>query len=144
MWRFLRIYRLYLIILAGLALCIIFAGLDNPTGIVLGWLAVTTFILALARRWRRPLNFLILLAAVFFGAIFLSALYWEVALRLAEWLGGPNATDSFGWRVFHEVMSNIILLVTPPGLFTGFFGFIVTGIASLITMLKKRRAEPGT
>jgi hypothetical protein len=141
---FLSRNRWYLIWLVALLLCIFFAGLDNPTGIVLGWLAVAILFLVLFRRWRKPRNFLILLLATFLGAIILSAIYMEVALRLAEWIGGPNATDSAAWRVFHAVISNIILLVTPVGIFFGFFGFIIFGIVSLVSLIKNKRAERGT
>jgi len=141
---FLQRNRWYLIWLVALLLCIIFAGLDNPTGIVLGWFAVTILYLVLFRNWRKPQNFLFLLAVSFFGAIFLSLIYVEVALRLAEWLGGPNATESTAWRVFHGIISNIMLLGTPPGLFFGFFGFVIFGIVSLVSLVKRNRTERGT
>lgn len=140
---FLQRNRWYLIWLVGLMLCIIFAGLDNPTGIVLGWLAVTILFLVLFRKWRRPRNYLFLFVATFIGAIFLSFIYSVVALRAAEWLGGPNATDSNAWKVFHAVISNIMLLGTPPGLFYGFFGFIIFSVVSLISLIRSKRAERG-
>jgi hypothetical protein len=141
---FLRRNRWYLIWLVALLLCIIFAGLDNPTGIVLGWLAVAILFLVLFRKWRKPRNFLYLLLATFFGAIILSAIDVEVARRLAEWIGGPNATDSAAWRAFHAVISNIILLVTPVGITFGFFGFIVFSLISLVSLIKNKRTERGT
>ena len=100
-------------------------GLDNPTGIVLGWLAVTVLLVAMVRKWRKPRYFLILLFASFLGAIFLSFLYRVVALPLAEWIGGVNATDSAAWRIFHAVISNIILLAVPIGMIFGVIGFLI-------------------
>lgn len=141
---FLRRNRWYLIWLVALTLCIVFAGLDNPTGIVLGWVAVTILFLVLFRKWRRPRYFLFLLAASFFGAIFLSLIYVEVAQRLAQWIGGPDATNGFAWRVFHGIVSNIMLLGTPPGIFFGFFGFVIFGIVNIVNLVKRKRTSDGT
>ena len=91
----------------------------------MGWLAVTVLMVAMVRKWRKPWYFLILLLASFSGAIFLSFLHKVVALPLAEWIGGVNATESIAWRVFHVVISDIILLAIPIGMIFGVMGFII-------------------
>ncbi len=141
---FLQRNRWYLVWLIALILCIVFVGLDNPTGIVLGWAAVTILFLVLFRKWRRPRYFLFLLLGTFLGAIFLSLVHEEVALRLAQWIGGPDATDSYAWRVFHGVISNIMLLGALPGILFGFFGFVIFGTVNIVHLLKRRHATDGT
>ena len=135
--------RLYLLSFVILVLSAILVGLDNPTGIVLGWLAVIILLVAIARRWRKPWYFLILLFGSFLGAIFLSFLDRVVALPLAEWIGGVNATDSVAWRIFHGIVSNIILLAVPMGMILGAVGFLITGAFRLFTLIRRSRAADG-
>lgn len=142
--RITRKNRLYLITFVILVLSAIVVGLDNPTGIILGWLAVTILILAMARKWRKPWYFLILLVTAFSGAIFLSFLDRVVALSIAKWIGGVNADKSTAWHVFDMVISNIILLCTPMGMLFGALGFIVMGALRLFTLIRHSRAADGT
>jgi hypothetical protein len=135
--------RIYLIAFLVLILSAIFVGLDNPTGIILGWLAVAVLIVALVRRWRNPWYFLVLLIVTFLGAILLSGLYMEVARPLAQWIGGVNVAESTGWRVFHVVISNVILLCAPVGIIIGFIGFIIMSIWNLY-IWQRRRTTGGT
>jgi hypothetical protein len=129
--------RIYLISFFVLLLSAIFVGLDNPTGIILGWLAVAFLAMIMVRNWRRPWYFLVLLVVSVLGAIILSGLYVEVARPLARWVGGVNFTESTGWRVFHVVISNVILLCTPVGIVMGVAGFIILGI---YTLYNRRRS----
>jgi hypothetical protein len=69
--RILRKKRIYVTTFVLLLLSSIIVGLDNPTGIILGWLAITVLAVALARRWRKPWYFLVLLAVSIIGAIIL-------------------------------------------------------------------------
>jgi hypothetical protein len=131
--------RPYLISCLILIFAAILIGLDNPTGIIVGWLAVIVSLTAAARRWWTPWYFLILIASSFLGAIILSAIYMGVALPLAEWIGGPNAADSAAWRVFHMVISNLILLVVPMGLLFGVAGFFVVGVFRLFNLVRRKR-----
>src|SRR3972149_7981713 len=117
--------RPYLISCLILVFSAILIGLDNPTGIIVGWLAVIVLLTALARRWWTPWYFAILVVGSFLGAILLSLIYMEVALPLAKWIGGPNAADSNAWRGVHMVISNLILLVVPMCLLFGTAGFIL-------------------
>jgi hypothetical protein len=132
--------RIYLISFLVLLLAAIFVGLDNPTGIILGWLSMTVLLVALVRRWRKPGYFFILFLVSFLGAILLSGIYMEVARPLAQWIGGVNVADSTGWRVFHVIVSNIILLCAPVGVFFGLLGFIVMSIWSLYEWHRRRTA----
>jgi hypothetical protein len=142
--RILRKKRIYVTTFVLLLLSSIIVGLDNPTGIILGWLAITVLAVALARRWRKPWYFLVLLAVSIIGAIILSGLYVEVAWPLANWIGGVNVTESAGWRVFHVIVSNLILLVTPVGILVGFSGFIILSIWRLYERRHQRDAASGT
>ena len=133
--------RVLLFLFAVLAICVIFVGLDNPTGIILGWLATATLLAELTRRWRKIRNFLILLFASFIGAIILSFLYMEVALPFAEWIWGIDAPQSTPWRIFHVIISNIILLLTPVGIFVGIVGTIWLVILRLVALRHRARTD---
>jgi hypothetical protein len=136
--------RPYLISFLILIFSAILIGLNNPTGIIVGWLAVSVWIVGLARRWWTPWYFLILLVGSVLGAIILSFLYMVVALNLAEWIGGANATDSTAWHVFHMIISNLILLVVPMGLLFGVTGFIILGIFRLFGLIRRKHTNDGT
>ncbi len=133
--------RVLLALFLALVVCVVFVGLDNPTGIIIGWVAVTVFLAMVVRRWRRIRSFLILLFATFIGAIILSMIYVELALPVAGWFGGHDATQSLAWRIFHVVISNLILLFTPPGIFVGFVGSVWLGISRLSSLRKKDRTR---
>lgn len=130
-----------LILFAVLVICVVFVGLDNATGIILGWMAAASLIMAVALKWRKIWYFLILLAASFIGAIFLAFVYVEIALPLAEWIGGFDASQSIAWRVFHVIISNIILLFTPVGIVIGIAGTIWLSILRLIALRHRTRSD---
>lgn len=131
--------RVLLALFGALIICVIFVGLDNSTGIILGWLAAAALIMSVAHKWRKIWYFLILLAGSIVGAIILSALYMEVALPLAGWFGGVNVTQGVAWRVFHVVVSNVILLFTPMGIIIGIVGTIWLGILRLVALRERSR-----
>jgi len=131
-----------LILFVVLVVCIVFVGLDNATGIIIGWMATTSLITVVAHKWRKIWHFLILLAASIAGAIFLAFIYVEVALPLAEWIWGISASESTPWRIFHVIVSNIILLFTPVGIVIGLGGTIWLGISRLVAL--RHRARPDT
>lgn len=133
--------RVLLALFAVLVICVIFVGLDNPTGIILGWLATIALMTQLTRKWRKIRYFILLIFASFIGAIFLSFLYVEVAHPIAEWFGGVNATQSTAWRIFHVIVSNIILLFTPMDILIGIVGIIWLGILRLVAL--RNRAHTG-
>jgi hypothetical protein len=142
--RLLRRTRIYVVSFLVLLLAAIFVGLDNPTGIILGWLAVTVLGVAMVRKWRKPGYFFILLVGTVLGAILLSGIYVEVAHPLAKWIGGANVSESIGWRVFHVIISNVILLCTPVGVFIGLTGFIIMIIWKIYDWRQRRRTSNST
>ena len=139
MSRISRTTRILLAVFGVLVICVVFIGLANETGIILGWLAAAALLLSIAHRWRKTWYFIILLFASFLGAIFLSFLYMEIAQPLAELTGGVDAVQSTGWRVFHVIISNIILLFAPTGIVIGFFGTIVLLVIRSVEFFKKER-----
>jgi hypothetical protein len=136
--------RPYLISFLILIFAAVLIGLDNPTGIIVGWLAVSVWIVGLAHKWWTPWYFLILLAGSVIGAIILSFFYMVVAMNLAEWIGGPNATENTAWHVFHMAISNLILLVVPMGLLFGVTGFIGLGTFRLFRFIRRKLNSDGT
>jgi MFS family permease len=137
--RFIR-KRPYLVSCLILVISAILIGLDNPTGIITGWLAVIVLLVSMSTRWWTPWYFLILMAGSFLGAIFLSFLYMVVALPIAEWISGPAVTDSNAWRVFHMIISNLILLFVPMGLFFGAVGFVLLCVLLLLKLIRRKRS----
>jgi len=143
LWRFIK-KRPYLVSCLFLVISAILIGLDNPTGIITGWLAVIVLLVALARAWWTPWFFVILMVGSFLGAIFLSFLYMVVALPLAEWISGPDVTNSNAWRVFHMVISNLILLFVPMGLMFGAVGFVFLSLLRLFRAIRRKRDTGST
>ena len=110
---------------------LVFTGMDNETGIILGWLAAAVLLAELTRRWQRPLYFFILAIASFGGAVFLSFLHEEVVYPLVSWLGGAGAVDSLPMKIFHETISFIILFFRPTGIIIGILGTAVLLVVRL-------------
>lgn len=137
-----RTTRALLILLCVLVVCVAFVGLDNATGIILGWMAALVIMALFVRGWRKMRYYLILMAASAIGTIALSFIYMDVALPLATWLGGVNATESLGWRIFHIVISDVILLFTPTGILVGIVGTAWLGISRLVSL--QHRSRPDT
>jgi hypothetical protein len=125
----------FILLLIGL----VFTGLDNEAGLILGWSAATVLLAELTRRWRRIWNFLILGVSVFAGAIFLAFMHEEVVYPLVNWLGGAGALQSVPMRIFHETVSFIILFFTPTGVAVGLVGAIIMLVVKL--MNRKRQAD---
>jgi hypothetical protein len=136
--------RPYLISCLILVFSAILIGLDNPTGIIVGWLAVIVVLVAMARRWWNPWYFLILLVGSFLGAILLSCLYMVIALPLAGWISGPNVENTNAWRIFHMVIANLILLFVPMGIFFGVVGSITYGVYRLFRLIRRKLSGNST
>jgi len=127
-----------------LVIGVVFIGLDNAPGIILGWLATTVLITELTRRWRKVRNFLILGFSSFVGAILLSFLHEVVVYPLVSILGGDAALQSRALDVFHEAISLLILFITPVGMFIGVVGAVVLVILRLIALWSKKNVFSGT
>jgi len=144
LFRLSRVTRILLALFCGLVISVVFIGLDNAPGIILGWLATTALIAELTRRWRKARNFLILGFASFTGAILLSFLHEVIIYPLVGFIGGDAALQSRALDVFHEAISILILFVTPVGIFIGVVGAVVLVILRLIGLWSKRSVSSGT
>ena len=133
-----RLTRILLGVFGVLVVGMVFVGLDNEPGIVLGWAATAVLIAELTRRWRRVRNFLILGFGTFTGTILLAFLHEEVVYPLAGWIGGSAALQSQGLRIFNEVVSLLILFFTPVGIFIGITGAVALLVARLVTLLSRK------
>jgi len=139
-----KMTRILLAVFCVLVISVVFIGLDNAPGIILGWLATAVLITELTRRWRKVRNFLILGFASFAGAILLSFLHEVVVYPLAGIIGGDVALQSRALDVFHEAISLLILFVTPVGIFIGVVGAVVLVILHLIALWSKKSVSSGT
>jgi hypothetical protein len=133
--------RLLLALFAVLVVGVIFVGLQDPPGYILGYLATAVIFLIMVRGWRSPWNFIILVLAIVVGCILLSGLYVEVITRIAVWAGGPGALDKTAMRIIEAVITNLILFSVPVGIVFGVGGAIIVGIRRL---LRPRAREPVT
>jgi len=114
-----------LLIFGVLVIAIIFIGLDNIPGLVLGYLATTVLFVAMTYTWRKIRNFIILFFVSLLGIFFLSFLYMEVIYRFAYVIGGVNALQSTFIIVINMIISNVILFAGPVGMLVGIVGSLV-------------------
>ncbi|OGO00708.1 MAG: hypothetical protein A2Y90_03095 [Chloroflexi bacterium RBG_13_52_12] len=136
--------RLLLSLFLLLVISVIFFGLDNELGIVLGWGATVTLLVELTRRWRKIWYFLLLVVGTFSGTIFLSFLHEEIVYPLVRWLGGDAALQSRALGVFHEAVSLIILFFGPMGILVGIMGAAILLVAQLVTYFMKKNFSGNT
>ncbi len=116
-----------------LVIGVVFIGLNDVPGYILGYLATTIVFYIAVRGWRTIKRFLILFAAAILGAIFLSFLYVEIISRIAIMVGGAGVLESAPMQVIEVVITYIILFATPLGILTGIVGSITLGIRRLAT-----------
>lgn len=118
---------------AFLAAALVIGIGDNPPGLVLVYLAISTWIVAFAHRWRRVKSFLILLAASLVGfplSVVLHNVFYALAEVASEFVGLSQALG------FLEVVFFLIaLFVCPPGVLIGAVGSVVLALSRF------RRAE---
>jgi hypothetical protein len=124
-----------------LVLVVLVIGLNNVAGIICGNLAVGILYLVMTRHWRRMRSFVILFFACVFCVVLLSAIYVEVIIRLAVWIGGEGAVDNMVFRVVHFIVSNVILLACPSGMLVGIIGASTLGIIRLFSLRKEKTAS---
>lgn len=124
--------RYLTIALIALGCAFLAAGLvigisDNPPGLVLVYLAVSSWIVAFAHRWRRVKSFLILLVASLVGFPLFAVLH-NVFYGLAEVTSDVvGLTQALG---FLEVVFFLIaLFVCPPGVLIGAVGSVVLALS---------------
>jgi hypothetical protein len=117
--------RLLLALFCVLVIGVIFVGLVDLPGHILGYLATTVIFFMATRTWRSIKSFLILFAVSFFSAIFLSFFYVEVVCRLAGVIGGISALHSTPVSIIQLIITYIILFAVPVGMFIGIVGSLV-------------------
>jgi hypothetical protein len=111
-----------------LVIGVVFIGLDDVPGYILGYLATTIIFYIAVRGWRTIKRFLILFVVTILGAIFLSFLYVEVISRIAIMIGGAGALESTPMEVIEAIITYLILFATPVGILMGIVGSIILGI----------------
>lgn len=120
--------RILLGVFLALVIAVIFVGLNDLLGYILGYLATAVIYLMATRGWRRARNFLVLLGASFFGMIFLSFWYVEVIGRLAVAVGGEGAIETLPVHVLEMFFTYVILFGGATGIVFGLVGAAILGI----------------
>ena len=124
-----------------LVLVVLIIGLNHMAGLICGNLAVCMLYIVMTRRWWKIRKFIILLFVSMLSVIVLSALYVEVIVRLAVWVGGEGAVDNTAFKVVHFIISNLILLACPSGMFVGLIGASTLGIIRISSLRKNKTAS---
>jgi hypothetical protein len=136
--------RLLLALAAVLIIAIIFVGLDDTSGYVLGYLATAILFLVMIRHWRSIKSFIFLALATLGIGVVISGLYVEVLSRIALWMWGPGALASAPLRIIESIISIIIIFAGPIGLIFGFLGALILGILRLAGLRKQERIAGNT
>lgn len=131
--------RWLLILFAVLVLGVIFAGLQDTPGYILGYLATAVIFLVMVRGWRSVWSFIALMLASFAVAVFLAFLYVEVISRIAIFFWGAGAPDSTPMRIIEAVIANLMLFAGPVGLVYGFIGALLLGVWRLLRLRARER-----
>ena len=116
-------------------------GIDSDRGVLVGFLGVIILLTEITRRWRKEWQFLVLIAGAFIGAIILSGLYEAVIYPLVDKIGGASAVQSRGLEIFHDIITDILLLVTPMAIIYGIIGALTLSVLRLITICRKKLTE---
>jgi hypothetical protein len=143
-WRFLWKNRVYTLPFTVLVVCMGFINLDNPTGIVLGWMAVSILLVALVKRWQKFRYYGLLLVMTILCGILVSGIDMAIALRLAKLIGGPEVTENVVWVVYNSIISNFLLLTVPMCVLFSFMGPVVLGVVKLVKLIQKQRSAAET
>ncbi len=116
-------------------------GIDSDRGVLVGWLGVIILLTEITRRWRKEWHFLLLIVGAFVLSIFLSFLHEVVVYPLVEKIGGASALQSQGLEIFHAIIKNILVLVTPMAIIYGIIGAITLFIIRIILLCRKNTSE---
>lgn len=139
-----RLTRWLLVLFFLLIITVVFVGLDNVTGMLLGVGAATILLAALTHRWRKARYFIILCFSSFAGAVFLAGLQEEVVHPLAYLIGGEEAMESLSLIIYNEITSFVIFFFAPAGIAIGFLGGTILGIIRLADIRNPKRTAGGT
>ena len=133
-----------LIIFCVLVISVIFVGLDDVPGYILGYLATAVLYLMITRSWQTLRRFIILFALSFIGIIFLAFFHVEVICRLAVLIGGIAALQSPLLDITELIITYVILFAGPVGMFFGIAGVITLGVIRLTAMRSRNSADGST
>ena len=138
-----RLTRWFIILFFLLIITVVFIGLDNVTGLLLGVGAATILVAALTHRWRKARYFIILCFSSFAGAVFLAGLQEEVVYRLAYLIGGDEALNTQSIHLYSEITSFVIFFFAPAGIVIGFLGGTILGIIRLADLRNPKNKTGG-
>jgi hypothetical protein len=124
--------RLLLALFAVLVITVVFIGLNDTPGYVVGYLATAIIFLVIVRGWRSIKNYVILFLATFCIGIFLSGFYVEVISRIAVWVWGSGALSSLPMHIIESIISNLILFAGPMGLAFGLVGILALSVLRIV------------
>jgi hypothetical protein len=133
-----------LAVLCVLVISVIFIGLDDVPGYILGYLATAVLFFMITRGWQTLRRFIVLFALSFIGIIFLSFFHVEVICRLAVLIGGVAALQSPLLDITELIITYVILFAGPVGMFFGIIGVITLGIMRLTAMRSRNSAADST
>lgn len=142
--EFRRANRILLTVFLLLVISVVFIGLDDTPGFILGYIATAVLFFMLVRRWRSFKRFLLLLVLTFIGIIFLSFIYDEVVSRVTVWFWGTGGLQSTPFRIIEWTITYIILFAGAMGLFVGFIGTVIMGIYRLIPEKNREKVTGST
>ena len=132
------------IMFGALVISVLFVGLDDVPGYILGYLATTVLFFIVTHNWRTVRRFLILFAVSLIGIIFLSFLYVEVICRVAVMVAGVSVLQSPLLGIIEVIITYVILFGGPVGMFFGIVGVITLGIMRLTAMRSRNSAANTT
>lgn len=139
-----RLTRWLLVLFFLLIITVVFVGLDNVTGMLIGVGAATILLAALTHRWRKARYFIILCFSSFAGAVFLAGIQEEIVYPLAYLIGGDEALKTQSLRLYNEITSFVIFFFAPAGIVIGFLGGTILGIIRLAGVRNPRNTTSGT
>ena len=116
-------------------------GIDSDRGVLVGWLGIIILLTEITRRWRKEWHFLLLIVGAIVLSIFLSFLHEVVVYPLVEKIGGASALQSQGLVIFHAIIKNILVLVTPMAIIYGIIGAITLFIIRIILLCRNKTSE---
>ena len=127
-----------------LVISVLFVGLDDVPGYILGYLATTVLFSIVTRNWRTVRRFLILFSVSLIGIIFLSFLHVEVICRIAVMVAGVSVLQSPLLGIIEMIITYVILFAGLVGMFVGIVGVITLGIIRLTVVRSRNSAANST
>jgi len=142
--RFRQGTRVLLVVFLILLISILFVGLDDLLGYILGYLATAVLFIMATRTWRSIRRFLALFFVSLIGIIFLSFFYVEVICRLAVMIGGAGALQGTPLDVVEMIITYVILFAGAVGMVFGILGTVILGILRLATLISHKGITENT